>query len=288
MSDILKIKGLKKSLNDFYLGPLDLNIKRGSIVGYIGENGAGKSTTIKLILGDMKKDSGEIYIFGKKIEDLTEDEKKKIAFVFEDFFFPQELKIKEVEKFHSMYYGNFWEKETFNKLLKRFKLPEKKKISTFSRGMKMKLSLILALSHKAELLILDEATSGLDPVARDDILDILLEFIQDENKSIMISSHILSDLEKIADEIAFLHRGKLIFVENKDKLKEDYGLVSLSKEEFESLDKNSIIAVRDHKFGKECLVKKELIPQNLEVENVSIEEIMVYMIKEKYNESLDI
>ncbi|WP_270598018.1 ABC transporter ATP-binding protein [Anaerococcus vaginalis] len=288
MDDILKIKGLKKSLNDFYLGPLDLNIKRGSIVGYIGENGAGKSTTIKLILGDMKKDSGEIYIFGKKIEDLTEDEKKKIAFVFEDFFFPQELNIKEVEKFHSMYYGNYWEKETFNKLLKRFKLPEKKKISTFSRGMKMKLSLILALSHKAELLILDEATSGLDPVARDDILDILLEFIQDENKSIMISSHILSDLEKIADEIAFLHRGKLIFVENKDKLKEDYGLVSLSKEEFESLDKNSIIAVRDHKFGKECLVKKELIPQNLEVENVSIEEIMVYMIKEKYNESLDI
>lgn len=288
MSDILKIKGLKKSLNDFYLGPLDLNIKRGSIVGYIGENGAGKSTTIKLILGDMKKDSGEIYIFGKKIEDLTEDEKKKIAFVFEDFFFPQELNIKEVEKFHSMYYGNFWEKETFDKLLKRFNLPEKKKISTFSRGMKMKLSLILALSHKAELLILDEATSGLDPVARDDILDILLEFIQDENKSIMISSHILSDLEKIADEIAFLHKGKLIFVENKDKLKEDYGLVSLSKEEFESLDKNSIIAVRDHKFGKECLVKKELIPQNLEVENVSIEEIMVYMIKEKYNESLDI
>lgn len=288
MSDILKIKGLKKSLNDFYLGPLDLNIKRGSIVGYIGENGAGKSTTIKLILGDMKKDSGEIYIFGKKIEDLSEDEKKKIAFVFEDFFFPQELNIKEVEKFHSMYYGNFWEKETFDRLLKRFNLPEKKKISTFSRGMKMKLSLILALSHKAEILILDEATSGLDPVARDDILDILLEFIQDENKSIMISSHILSDLEKIADEIAFLHRGKLIFVENKDKLKEDYGLVSLSKEEFESLDKNSIIAVRDYKFGKECLVKKELIPQNLEVENVSIEEIMVYMIKEKYNESLDI
>ncbi|MDU5559775.1 ABC transporter ATP-binding protein [Anaerococcus vaginalis] len=288
MSDILKIKGLKKSLNDFYLGPLDLNIKRGSIVGYIGENGAGKSTTIKLILGDMKKDSGEIYIFGKKIEDLSEDEKKKIAFVFEDFFFPQELNIKEVEKFHSMYYGNFWEKETFDRLLKRFNLPEKKKISTFSRGMKMKLSLILALSHKAEILILDEATSGLDPVARDDILDILLEFIQDENKSIMISSHILSDLEKIADEIAFLHRGKLIFVENKDKLKEDYGLVSLSKEEFESIDKNSIIAVRDYKFGKECLVKKELIPQNLEVENVSIEEIMVYMIKEKYNESLDI
>ncbi len=288
MNDILKIKCLSKSLNDFYLGPLDLNIKRGSIVGYIGENGAGKSTTIKLILGDMKKDSGEIYIFGKKIEDLTEDEKKKIAFVFEDFFFPQEMNIKEVEKFHSMYYGNFWEKETFDRLLKRFKLPEKKKVSTFSRGMKMKLSLILALSHKPELLILDEATSGLDPVARDDILDILLEFIQDENKSIMISSHILSDLEKIADEIAFLHRGKLIFVENKDKLKEDYGLVSLSKEEFESLDKNSIIAVRDHKFGKECLVKKELIPQNLEVENASIEEIMVYMIKEKYNESLDI
>ena len=288
MNDILKIKSLSKSLNDFHLGPLDLSIKRGSILGYIGENGAGKSTTIKLILGDMEKDSGQIYIFGKKIEDLTEDEKKKIAFVFEDFFFPQEMNVKEVEKFHSMYYGNFWEKEKFNKLVKRFNLPEKKKISTFSRGMKMKLSLILALSHKAELLILDEATSGLDPVARDDILDILLEFIQDENNSIMISSHILSDLEKIADEIAFIHRGKLIFVESKDVLEEEYGIVSLSKEEFESLDKSAIISVRDYKFGKECLVKKQLLPESLEVENASIEEIMVYMIKEKYNESLDI
>lgn len=288
MNDILKIKSLSKSLNDFYLGPLDLSIKRGSILGYIGENGAGKSTTIKLILGDMEKESGQIYIFGKKIEDLTEDEKKKIAFVFEDFFFPQEMNIKEVEKFHSMYYGNYWEKEKFNKLVKRFNLPEKKKISTFSRGMKMKLSLILSLSHKAELLILDEATSGLDPVARDDILDILLEFIQDENNSIMISSHILSDLEKIADEIAFIHRGKLIFVESKDILEEEYGIVSLSKEEFESLDKNAIISVRDYKFGKECLVKKQLLPESLEVENASVEEIMVYMIKEKYNESLDI
>ena len=288
MNDILKIKSLSKSLNDFYLGPIDLSIKRGSILGYIGENGAGKSTTIKLILGDMKKDSGQIYIFGKKIEDLTEDEKKKIAFVFEDFFFPQEMNVKEVEKFHSMYYGNYWEKEKFDKLVKRFNLPEKKKISTLSRGMKMKLSLILALSHKAELLILDEATSGLDPVARDDILDILLEFIQDENNSIMISSHILSDLEKIADEIAFIHRGKLIFVESKDILEEEYGIVSLSKEEFESLDKNAIISVRDYKFGKECLVKKQLLPESLEVENASIEEIMVYMIKEKYNESLDI
>ncbi|WP_040398738.1 ABC transporter ATP-binding protein [Anaerococcus senegalensis] len=288
MNDILKIKSLSKSLNDFYLGPLDLNIKRGSILGYIGENGAGKSTTIKLILGDMKKDSGQIYIFGKKIEDLTEDEKKKIAFVFEDFFFPQELNINEVEKFHAMYYGNYWEKEKFNKLVKRFNLPEKKKISTFSRGMKMKLSLTLALSHKAELLILDEATSGLDPVARDDILDILLEFIQDENNSIMISSHILSDLEKIADGIAFIHRGKLIFVESKDILEEEYGIVSLSKEEFESLDKSAIISVRDYKFGKECLVKKQLLPESLEVEKASVEEIMVYMIKEKYNESLDI
>ena len=288
MNDILKIKSLSKSLNDFYLGTIDLSIKRGSILGYIGENGAGKSTTIKMILGDMKKDSGQIYIFGKKIEDLTEDEKKKIAFVFEDFFFPQEMNVKEVEKFHSMYYGNFWEKEKFNKLVKRFNLPEKKKISTFSRGMKMKLSLILALSHKAELLILDEATSGLDPVARDDILDILLEFIQDENNSIMISSHILSDLEKIADEIAFIHRGKLIFVESKDILEEEYGIVSLSKEEFKSLDKNAIISVRDYKFGKECLVKKQLLPESLEVENASVEEIMVYMIKEKYNESLDI
>lgn len=285
MTDILKLEKVEKRLGDFKLGPLDLKLKRGSILGFIGENGAGKSTSIKLILRDLKKDKGEIYIFGKKIEDLSEEDRKKIGFVFDDLFIPQEMNIEEASKFHSMLYGRHWKKEIFDKLIKRFSLPMDKKISSFSRGMKMKLSLSLALGHDPDLLLLDEATSGLDPVARDDILDILFEFIQNENKSIMISSHILSDLEKIADEIAFIHKGKLLFIENKDRLKEVYGLVSVSDEEYESLDENAVVSVREHKFGKFCLVKKDMVPESLDVENASIEDIMVYITKEKYNES---
>lgn len=285
MTDILKLEKVEKRLGDFKLGPLDLKLKRGSILGFIGENGAGKSTSIKLILRDLKKDRGEIYIFGKKIEDLSEEDRKKIGFVFDDLFIPQEMNIEEASKFHSMLYGRYWKKEIFDKLIKRFSLPMDKKISSFSRGMKMKLSLSIALGHDPDLLLLDEATSGLDPVARDDILDILFEFIQNENKSIMISSHILSDLEKIADEIAFIHKGKLLFIENKDRLKEVYGLVSVSDEEYESLDENAVVSVREHKFGKFCLVKKDMIPESLDVENASIEDIMVYITKEKYNES---
>lgn len=257
-------------------------------MGFIGENGAGKSTTINLILEEIKKDGGEIKIFGKKIEDLTEDEKFKIGFVFDDLFLPQDMTIGELEKFHAFTYKKIWDRDLFFSLCQRFKLDKGKKIKDLSRGMKMKLALNFALSHHPDLLILDEATSGLDPVARDDILDILYDFIQDENKSILISSHILSDLEKIADDISFIHKGEILFSENKDELKDKYGLISLDREKMDSLDKKALIAKRQGKFASEALVIKDKLPQNLEVLNASIEDIMVYMTKEKYNESIDI
>lgn len=288
MNNILEIKKLEKRLGDFKLGPIDLSLKRGSIMGFIGENGAGKSTTINLILEEIKKDGGDIKIFGKRVEDLTEDEKFKIGFVFDDLFLPQDMTIGELEKFHALTYENSWDRDMFFSLCKRFKLNKSKKVKDLSRGMKMKLALDFALSHNPDLLILDEATSGLDPIAREDILDILYDFIQDENKSILISSHILSDLEKIADDISFIHRGEILFSENKDELKDKYGLISLDEEKMGSLSKDSIIARRDHKFGSEALVIKDKLPQNLEVLNASIEDIMVYMTKEKYNESVDI
>lgn len=288
MNDILSLRQVEKQFDNFHLGPLDLDIKRGSVLGLIGENGAGKSTSIRLILSNIEEKEGEIYIFGKKKKDLTENERKKIAFVFDDLYLPQDMNLRQVEKFHSLFFGSLWESNMFWNLVEKFDLPIDKDLKLFSRGMQMKTSLILALSHNADLLILDEATSGLDPIARDDILDLLLDFIQDENKSILISSHILSDLEKIADEIAFIHKGKIIFLENKEDLKEKYGIATLTKDEFESLDKRAIVGVRKHSFGIECLIEKSLVPEGLDMDKARIEDIMVFMIKEKYNESLDI
>ena len=288
MNDILSLRKVEKQFDNFHLGPLDLDIKRGSVLGLIGENGAGKSTSIRLILSNIEEKEGEIYIFGKKKKDLTENERKKIAFVFDDLYLPQDMNLRQVEKFHSLFFESLWESNMFWNLVEKFDLPIDKDLKLFSRGMQMKTSLILALSHNADLLILDEATSGLDPIARDDILDLLLDFIQDENKSILISSHILSDLEKIADDIAFIHRGKLIFLENKEDLKEKYGIATLTKDEFESLDKRAIVGVRKHSFGIECLIEKSLVPEGLDMDKAKIEDIMVFMIKEKYNESLDI
>ena len=288
MDDIIKLKNVEKEFLEFKLGPLDLNIKKGTITGLIGENGAGKSTTLKLLLNALKKDRGTIEVFGKDINNLTKEEKYKIGFVYDDLYLPDTMDIGEIEVFHEKLYRDYWQEDVFYGFVNRFDLPERQAIKSFSRGMKMKLSFALALSHNAELLILDEATSGLDPVARDDFLDILLDFIQDENHTVLISSHILSDLEKIADYIAFIHKGNLLFNEEKDRLIEIYGLVSLNDDEYESLDKNAIVAVRKHQFGRECLVVRDKMPDGLELENPSIEDIMVYMIKEAYNESLDI
>ena len=288
MADAIKIKNLSKSFGNFSLGPIDLGIKKGTITGFIGENGAGKSTTIKLILDVIGRDGGGIEIFGKDIRDLSVDEKYKLGFVYDDLFLPGTMKVGEIEKFHSLLYKDHWEKGTFYEFMENFALPVNIPIETFSRGMKMKLGLALAMSHGAEILILDEPTSSLDPVVRDDFLDILLAFIQDENHTVLISSHILSDLEKIADYIAFIHKGELIFSEEKDGLSEKYGLVSLGDEEFESLDKSALVGVRKHQFGRECLVRREKMPDGFDIEKPSIEDIMVYMIKEAYNESLDI
>lgn len=288
MNDILSLRKVEKQFDNFHLGPLDLDIERGSILGLIGENGAGKSTSIRLILSNIEEKEGEIYIFGKKKKDLTENERKKIAFVFDDLYLPQDMNIREVEKFHKLYFESLWDSDKFWKLVDEFELPDDKDLKFLSRGMQMKTSLILALSHNADLLILDEATSGLDPIARDDILDLLLDFIQDENKSILISSHILSDLEKIADDIAFIHKGELIFVENREDLKEKYGIATLTKDEIESLDNKAIIGMRKHSFGIECLIEKNLVPEGLDMDKAKIEDIMVFMIKERYNESLDI
>ena len=278
MSDYaIEIKNLVKKFDGFTLGPIDLSIPKGTIVGYIGQNGAGKSTTIKLLLGLLKKDSGEIKILGYDNPNSLEL-KDKIGVVFDDLLVPEEMTLVDLEKFCSRVYSK-WDREFFYQLKKKFKLSEKQAIQSYSRGMRMKLSMAVALSHKAEILILDEATSGLDPIVRDEILDFLLDFIQDENHTILISSHILSDLEKVADYIAFINDGKVLFVESKDELKENYGICTLSNEEVENLDEEAIIGRRIHSFGQELLVKRNLVPDGIRLQKPSIEDIMIYFVK---------
>lgn len=273
----IEIKDLVKQFDNFKLGPINLTIPKGTIVGYIGQNGAGKSTTIKLLLGLLNKDSGEIKILDE-INPSSVGLKDKLGIVFDDLLVPEEMTLIDVEKFCSRVYSK-WNKNSFYKFKEEFNLPEKKIIKNYSRGMKMKLSMAIALSHNAELLILDEATSGLDPIVREEILDLLLDFMQDENHTILISSHILSDLEKVADYIAFINDGKILFMETKDELKENYGICTLSNEEVTSIDEEAIVGRRVHSFGQELLVKKNLIPNGIIFQKPSIEDIMIYFVK---------
>lgn len=273
----IEIKDLIKQFDNFKLGPINLTIPKGTIVGYIGQNGAGKSTTIKLLLGLLNKDSGEIKILDE-INPSSIGLKDKLGIVFDDLLVPEEMTLIDVEKFCSRVYSK-WNKNSFYKFKEKFNLPEKKIIKNYSRGMKMKLSMAVALSHNAELLILDEATSGLDPIVREEILDLLLDFMQDENHTILISSHILSDLEKVADYIAFINDGKILFMETKDELKENYGICTLSNEEVTSIDEEAIVGRRVHSFGQELLIKKNLIPNGIIFQKPSIEDIMIYFVK---------
>ena len=273
----VEIKNLVKKFDGFTLGPIELCIPKGSIVGYIGQNGAGKSTTIKLLLGLLNKDSGEIKILDEEKSDsiLLKD---RLGVVFDDLLLPEEMTLVDVEKFCSRVYSR-WDKKDYYQFIENFSLPEKQIIKNYSRGMKMKLSIAVALSHNAELLILDEAASGLDPIVREEILELLLDFMQDENHTILISSHILSDLEKVADYIIFIHNGKILFVETKDELKENYGICTLSDEEVKNIDEDAIIGRRLHSFGQELLVKRNLIPDGITLQKPSIEDIMIYFVK---------
>ncbi|MSR93924.1 ABC transporter ATP-binding protein [Clostridiaceae bacterium 68-1-5] len=273
----IETKNLVKRFDGFTLGPIDLCIPRGAIVGYIGQNGAGKSTTIKLLLGLLHKDAGEIRILDEK-NPKSMELKDKLGVVFDDLLMPEEMTFTDVEKFCSKVYSK-WDKARFHRLREHFHLPEAQMIKHYSRGMRMKLSMAVALSHTAEILILDEATSGLDPIVREEILELLLDFMQDENHTIFVSSHILSDLEKIADYIAFIHNGKILFMEAKDELKENYGICTLSDKDVKNIEETAIIGKRIHAFGQELLVKRDLIPKGIALQKPSIEDIMIYFVK---------
>lgn len=273
--DILRLEHLSKDYGDFKLTDVNIRIPQGCIMGLIGENGAGKSTTIKAMLDLVHKDEGKVYMFGKEYREDNRELKEHIGVAMDSSCFSDELNVKEVGKIMKCLYRT-WNDQRYRKYIKSFAIPEKKPVKHFSNGMKMKLSIAVALSHDTKLLILDEATSGLDPVVRNELLDTFMEFIQDEGHSIFISSHILSDLEKICDYITYIHKGKVLFSENKDDLMEMYRVVKCDKKELELLDTDAVIGSRSNAFGVEALVKSNAVPAVMLSDAAGIEEVMLY------------
>ncbi|XID93379.1 ABC transporter ATP-binding protein [Paenibacillaceae bacterium WGS1546] len=281
-NSILEVRELTKDYSDFVLHNLSFTVPRGVIMGLIGENGAGKSTTINCILNAVKKTAGQILIFDK---DHITDEieiKDKIGVVFDENHFPDIFTPIEIGTYMSGIYSN-WDWPAYRSYLKQFQLSEHKKVKDFSRGMKVKLAFAVALSHKAEFLILDEATSGLDPIVRDDILEILIDFVQDENHSVLFSSHITSDLEKVADYITFIHKGKRLFSCPKDDLMDKYGIVSCRTAVFALLDQTDIVAYRKEDYQVKVLVRDRHLaakkyPEAI-VEPAAMDDIMLFYVR---------
>lgn len=280
--NILEIRELSKDYGDFVLDKISFSLPRGVIMGLIGENGAGKSTTINCILNEIQKSSGTIRIFGKDHRTDEIEIKDKLGVVFDENHFPDIFTPEEIGKFMSGIYS-VWEWQLYHQFLEKFELPKDKKIKDFSKGMKVKLAFAVALSHNAELLILDEATSGLDPIIRDDVLDMLIDFVQDESHSVLVSSHITSDLEKVADYITFIHKGKLIFTQDKDTLIDNYGIISCGAAVFDTINKSEVIAYRKEDYQFKVLVNNRTKAAkqypNAIVSPATIEEIMLFYIK---------
>lgn len=274
----IELKGLEKTYPGFDL-KLDLALPQGCIMGLIGENGAGKTTTIKLLLGLIQADGGSISVLGQNGEAGLRLAKEEIGVVFDEPTFPEGLTAKNVDRIMAGIYRH-WDSTVYFSHLERLSIPENKPFKSFSRGMKMKLSIAVALSHNARLLILDEPTSGLDPVVRDEVVEIFSEFTRDERRSVLISSHIVSDLEKLCDYIAFLHKGRLLLCEEKDRLLEEYGLVHCTQEALSALSPRDVIGRRDSAYGVSAVVRSSAAPAGLSLSPVSIEELFVFMVKE--------
>ena len=270
----IEIKNVSKHYMGFSLENLNLTLPNGCIMGLVGENGAGKSTTIRLILGMSRPDAGEITVFGQP---LSQELKEKIGVVLDEPGYPGFMNARQIGNMLSGIFRG-WEQQTYDNYLTSLRIPADKPFKDFSKGMKMKLCLAAALSHGAKLLILDEATSGLDPVMRDELLDVFNDFTRDEGNSVLISSHIVSDLEKLCDYIAFLHRGRLMLCREKDELLNEFAFVQGSREEIDALP---TIGRRDGRFGTEAIVRRTDIPAGMKTSPVTIEDLFVFMAKEE-------
>lgn len=282
MNQAIQIRNLSKSYKDFQLQNVDLDLPQGSVMGLIGANGAGKSTFIHSILGILKSDYDCISILGKDLRTEEKEIKEEIAVIFDVTHYNLAFTPAFIGKLLSKVYKNF-DMAKYKEYLRRFGLPEKKRLRHYSKGMRMKLEFAAALSHNPKLLILDEATSGLDPIFRDEILEIIREYTEDERHTVLLSSHITSDLDKIADYIAFMHEGRLLFVKTYDEIHESFGLVSCKKEMFDALNPEDIIAYRKEAYSYKVMIQNKQALRNifpdLEIENASVEDVMLFYVK---------
>ncbi len=282
MENAIEVKNLTKRYKDFTLDHISLTLPSGMVLGIIGENGAGKSTFINALLGIVKSEYDRLQILGLDFATQEKKIKGNIAAIFDDARYDENFTPLFIGKILSGIYQN-WNSQTYLEYLDRFRLPHKKRLKTFSKGMKMKLEFAAALSHNPKLLILDEATSGLDPVFRDEILDIIREFCEDEEHSVLISSHITSDLDKIADYVAYIHEGKLQFFKTYDEIQTRYGILSCGKEFFENMSKEDILAYRREAYSYQVLIDNrqefKSVFQDISVKNASLEEIMLFYTK---------
>ena len=281
MAAILEVKNLTKHYDGFTLDHVSFQVPGGCIMGLVGENGAGKSTTIKAILDLVHKDEGTVTFWGQELSGSS-DLKEDIGVVFDGISFYETLTPVQVGRILGAAYRR-WDDRLYKQYLERFSIPKEKEIKGLSKGMKAKLSIAAALSHRPKFLIMDEATSGLDPVMRDDMLDVFLEFVQDEEHSILMSSHITTDLEKVADYITFIHQGKLLFCKSKDELRYQYGIVRCGAAVFEQMDKSQVLAWRKEDYQWDVLVpdkeKARRLYKNAVVDDATIDDILLLYVK---------
>ena len=279
-SNVIEIRGLCKHYRDFSLDHLDLDLPAGCVLGLVGENGAGKSTTIRLIMDALERDGGTVSVLGMDNKSPAfMDVKQDVGVVLDETCVPEVINARQLGKIMAGTYKN-WDQAAYEGWIERFRLPADKKVKDYSRVMTMKLGIAAALSHRARLLLLDEATGGLDPMVREELLEVFADFAAQDGHAVLLSSHIVSDLERICDYIAFLHKGKLVLCEEKDVLLDKYAVLKCTREQLANIPQEAVHGKRVGTYGVEALVERELVPNGLVLDRAALEDIILYMVKE--------
>ena len=283
-NNVIELKHVTKSYGDFVLEDVTFSIPEGSVCGFIGQNGAGKTTTINLILDIIRRDSGEIRMFGESIDADSARLREDVGVVFDEMGFHEFMTGRDINIMMKNIYKN-WDEQAFFDYMKKFSLPTKKKCGAFSRGMRMKLQIAVALSHHAKLLIMDEPTSGLDPIVRNEMIEIFREFVVEEDHTILLSSHITGDLEKLADEVVFINGGKIVLSGNKDEILEMHGVLKCKKDEVSRISPSLIVHKELGTYGAEILVNDrhaaEKLYPDMVIEPAALEQIMIHYVNRK-------